>query len=517
MSNKPTSNKSGLNKPTSYKSGSNNSGSHKPTPHKSTSSRPAPKKATPNKSIASEPHSDKSAPSKYKSTSNKSAFNKPKFNKAKVTKPLPDKAGSRTQAAKVAPNKAVPNQPAATQPIASQPTPSQPAKPPKPYQEPLTSRGLERRLKRHLVKEAQEYFAICTPGFEKVTEEELKRLEAVKVVSVETGGVTFQGNLDALYHANLHLRTAHRVLLRIDNFLAQSYPMLFNKVEKIPWELYLGFNKTYTIEVSAKESRLHHPKNISKTIHDGITEYMQPLGLSPKLSDTAPLEIHVRFFQDRCTISVNTSGEHLHKRGYRQLMSEAPIRETLAASILQTVDVGAFETVIDPMCGSGTLLIEAALLLKNIAPGLQRRFAFEQLPFFQTSKWERFKREAAEKQRESSVKLLGFDIDTKNTEIAKANAVKAGVAEMINFRVADAKTLTVPIRQKALIIANVPYGERLESTVLTPFAKNLQKNFGGCHFAFVTKDRGWLKPFSTQTVQRFQNGGLNVLLVTGQV
>jgi putative N6-adenine-specific DNA methylase len=380
----------------------------------------------------------------------------------------------------------------------------------------LTPRGLERRLKRHLLKETHEFFAVCAVGFEEALEQELLAFSPLlNIVSKEPGGITSTAPLEALYFANLHLRTAHRVLLRIDDFLAQSYPMLFNKVRKIPWELYLGFNKMYSIQVSAKESRLHQHKTIAKTIHDGITDYLKPLGLSPKLTDDAPLEIHARFFQDRCTLSINTSGEHLHKRGYRQLVSEAPIRETLAASILQRVDVQSFNTIVDPMCGSGTFLIEAAMILKNIAPGLQRSFAFEYLPFFQSSKWERFKREASAKQQETSVKLLGFDIDTKNIKIAKANAAKAGVADAMSFEVADAKTLQVSSTDKSLIVCNVPYGERLESTVLKPFAKNLQQNFKGWHFAFVTKEMKWLESFSIQGSKRFQNGGLNVYLATG--
>jgi putative N6-adenine-specific DNA methylase len=384
--------------------------------------------------------------------------------------------------------------------------------------ESLTPRGLERRLKRHLIKEQQAFFAVCAVGFESALEQELLALSPLPtLLSKEAGGVTFTAPLETLYHANLYSRTAHRILLRIDDFLAQSYPMLFNKVRKIPWELYLGFNKTYSIQVSAKESRLHQHKTIAKTIHDGITDYLKPLGVSPQFTDNAPLEIHARFFQDRCTLSVNTSGEHLHKRGYRQLVSEAPIRETLAASILQSVDMQNFNTIVDPMCGSGTFLIEAVMMLKNIAPGLQRSFAFEHLPFFQVSKWERFKREALTKQRGTSVKLLGFDIDAKNIEAARANAAKAGVADSVSFEVADAKTLQISSTGKSLIVCNVPYGERLEASVLRPFAKNLQENFKGWRFAFVTKEMKWLESFNIQSMKRFQNGGLNVNLVIGDI
>jgi putative N6-adenine-specific DNA methylase len=486
-------------------------------PDKSVSNKSTPNKFKPNQPVADKVPSKKAIPDK--STASNPTPNKPLRGKARGKTFVPQKAFVN----KAVPVRAVPSQAITSEAIQSkQPTPKQP----KVFQEPLTPRGLERRLKRHLLKETQEYFAVCAVGFEDVLEQELLGIgvqdsgsgqNTKPLLYKESGGITFTAPLETLYHANLQLRTAHRILLRVDEFLAQSYPMLFNKVEKVPWELYLGFGKTYSIQVSAKESRLHQHKNIAKTIRDGISEYMQTLGLSPQLKDDALIEIHARFFQDRCTLSVNTSGEHLHKRGYRQLVSEAPIRETLAANILQTVDVQNFETIIDPMCGSGTFLIEAALLLKNIAPGLQRVFALEQLPFFQASKRERFKREAVEQQKETSVKLLGFDIDGKNIKIAKANAAKAGVAEFISFEVADAKTLNASPQGKSLIVCNVPYGERLESDILQPFANNLQKNFKGYSFAFVTKEMNWLKPFTLQTNKRFQNGGLNVSLVTGVI
>ncbi|HEV2123167.1 MAG TPA: THUMP domain-containing protein, partial [Chloroflexota bacterium] len=181
----------------------------------------------------------------------------------------------------------------------------------------LSERALERRLKRHLMKEAHSFFTPCAPGFEDVLKREVEALPQVTLHDGERGGVSFSGPLDTVYHANLQLRTAHRVLLRIDDFLAQSYPALFDRVSRVPWELYLGFNKQYSLRVSAKTSRLRHHKNIAKTVHDGICKAVEPLGLSPTLQDEATLEIQVRLFQDRCSLSLDTSGEHLHKRGYR--------------------------------------------------------------------------------------------------------------------------------------------------------------------------------------------------------
>jgi putative N6-adenine-specific DNA methylase len=425
--------------------------------------------------------------------------------------------------------------------------------------QPLSPNALERRLKRHFMKETHSYFAVCALGFEDVLEKELKNLRQgdnlrqedketrgqgeesspllpvslsplLTITGKEPGGVSFTAPLTAMYHTNLRLRSAHRVLLRIDDFLAQSYPMLFNKALKVPWELYLS--KDYTLQVSSKTSRLHQQKNIAKTLQDAITKRLEPLGITPKLNENAPLEIHVRLFQDRCTLSINTSGEHLHKRGYRQLVSEAPIRETLAASLLLglnwheddlTVDPVLFVDpvlVVDLMCGSGTFPIEAALLGQNLAPGLNRSFAFEHLPGFQKSKWERFKREAKEQARDSKTTYLGFDIDPKNIAIAQENAAKAGVK--VDVSVADATVLnisklSIPKQGKVLLVSNLPYGERLDDGVLEAFAKNLKKHFAGWSFAFVCKDTRWLKGFKIQQTQAFENGGIKVVWVTGIV
>ncbi len=385
--------------------------------------------------------------------------------------------------------------------------------------QPLSPRALERRLKRHFLKKTHSFFAVCALGFEDVLEQELKQLrenrkqktETLSITGKEPGGISFTGPLELMYHTNLWLRSAHRVLLRIDDFLAQSYPMLFNKASKIPWELYLP--QQFNIQVSSKTSRLHQHKNVAKTLNDAIQDRLKPLGLQSKPSDNAPLELHVRFFQDRCTLSINTTGEHLHKRGYRQLVSEAPIRETLAASLLLSLDWQAYDLIVDPMCGSGTFPIEAALLGATRAPGLERGFALETLPGFQTTKWKRFKLEAQKIAQIPQCNYLGFDIDPKNIAIARENAPQAGVK--IEFAVSDARALELPKQGKSLLVSNLPYGERLEDTVLKDFAKNLEENFKGWSFGFVCKDARWLKNFTIQHKKTFENGGIKVVWVTG--
>jgi len=388
--------------------------------------------------------------------------------------------------------------------------------------EPLSERALERRLKRRFLKEQHEFFVPCTPSFESVLETEVKHLPVAKVIRRERGGVGFKSPLDAMYFANLWLRTGHRVLLRMDDFLAQSYPMMFDHAKKTPWEHYLGFNSAYSVRVSAKSSKLRQHKTIAKTIHDAVLARLEPMGLTVAQTDDAPLEVFVRVFQDRCTLSLNTSGEHLHKRGYRTFVSEAPLRESLAASVLLSAKAKPFETIVDPMCGSGTFLIEEALLAKKQAPGLARDFAFEHLPSFQKTKWERFKREATQQTLELSKELVGFDIQTKNVGIAQQNAARV-LIDGIRFEKGNALHFDLASYEpeSTLIVSNVPYGERLEtqSTLLTDFASHLAAKFKGCSFAFVTKDKAWLESsaFSISKRQRFLNGGLDVFLVTGTI
>lgn len=390
--------------------------------------------------------------------------------------------------------------------------------------EQLTPRALERRLKRHLLREHARFMSVCAPGFEPFLEQEVRALPDVQEVVTVTGGVEFSGPLDTLYHANLQLRTAHRVLLRIDTFLAQSYPMLFDHARKIAWELYLGYSSTYSIKVSAKLSRLRHERNTASTIHEAILKAVAPLGLEPELVPEAATELHVRLYQDRCTISLNTSGEHLHKRGYRLATAKAPIRETLAAGILLACDANRYDVILDPMCGAGTLLTEAGLLKLDVAPGLNRTFAFEHHPYYQPSKWARFKREAAMTASTDGALLVGNDLNQGALQATRMNAERAGVLEHLALRDQDALALDYQEFRKAhsLIISNLPYGERIGSReevrrLYHDLVRHLKQNARGWHYAFITNHPEWLKEagLEFEGTRNFRNGGLRVSLVEG--
>jgi putative N6-adenine-specific DNA methylase len=343
------------------------------------------------------------------------------------------------------------------------------------------------------------------------------------------GGVTFEGPLDAIYHANLELRTAHRVLLRIADFLAQSYPMLYGRARRLPWELYIGFESSFSLSVTAKASRLRHHKNIEATIGDAVSSALEPLSLSPILAREAVLPFQVRLFRDRCTLSFNTSGDHLHRRGYRTHVSEAPLRETLAAGVAIAGKVEACDLIVDPFCGSGTLLIESALYLIDRPPGLGRDHAFMRAPYFQESKWQRFKREASSRVRNGDpARLIGFDLSAEALRAAKHNSASAGLLERIAFKVADARDIRYrDLRMNArrpLLLSNLPYGDRLGSEagargLITEFCNNILKNCQGWEYALITRHPSVMREVGLQprTTLPFRNGGLEVVLVRGKV
>ena len=348
-------------------------------------------------------------------------------------------------------------------------------------------------------------------------------------LGVEHGGVEFADTLDAVYYANLHLRTPNRILLRVADFPALSYAMLISQVRRVPWEYYLGFAKGYDLRIRARTSHLTNRRKITEVLASGIHQRLHKLGLSSVLKEGSPLVFQARIFQNRCTLSLNTSGVPLYKRGYRTHISEAPIRETLSAGVLLRCNIGNYAAIIDPYCGSGTLLIEAAMMLLKVPPGLFREFAFELTPFFHEGKWSRFKKRATSQIADSiPTMLIGSDLDQKIVGAARHNAKLASVSNHIGFSPNDARSLDYRAFMsqlgKKLIISNLPYGKRsgarseVKASIL-PFLERLRHTSPGCDFAFIMKDPGLLKlagifPISTFP---FFNGGLRVTLARGTI
>ncbi|HEX2957355.1 MAG TPA: hypothetical protein VHO70_11015 [Chitinispirillaceae bacterium] len=392
----------------------------------------------------------------------------------------------------------------------------------------LTSRGLERRLKRYLAGTDQTFLAITTPGFEHVLESEITQFPQTVSRKTITGGVEFSAPFEYLYDANVNLRCANRLLLRIDTFTVRSYPELFNKMKRISWELYCGFSESFSLSVTSRNSRLHHTANIENSTVDAIVQYMQNLGVKIDRAEHALIQFFIRFSDDECTVSIDTSGELLYKRGYRIQTAHAPIRETLAASLLMESQWQKYQWIMDPFCGSGTFLIEAALMVMNCAPGAHRSYAFQSWPSFSEAHLRRSIQTAKDRcVSNPAVIFRGSDISAHAIDAATENARRAGVDSMVSFSVADCLNLdnNGSLSGQGLLISNLPYGKRVDiqeysmENFLHQLALHLKKHFRGAHFTFVSAYPGFKSAigFPIVKIVPFSNGGIPVKAFCGMI
>lgn len=303
--------------------------------------------------------------------------------------------------------------------------------------------------------------ALCIFGTEGITAGELRRMGAQNV-EAENGRVVFDYSPEMLVRSNLRCRYCERIVLLVKVFKAYNFEQLFQNVKSIPWEKIIGNDGEFPVNGSSLSSKLSSVPACQKIIKKAIAQrIMDAYSVSHCAESGALYRISFVALKDTFSIMVDTSGAGLHKRGYRELSMEAPIKETLAAVISDLAVVKSNHTVIDPTCGSGTLLIEAALKAKNIAPGLQRTFACE--------KWSQVDEKIWQAERKLAVDEIitgcdfvgyGYDIDKEAIELAKANAEKAGVASCLHFEYRDIKDYNESF-ERCTVICNPPYGERL--------------------------------------------------------
>ena len=302
--------------------------------------------------------------------------------------------------------------------------------------------------------------APCYFGTESVLSYEVKKLGATDVV-VTDGKVTFKGDEHIIAAANINLRTAERVVILLKEFKAKTFDELFDGVKSINWAALMPKDAQFPVKGSSLSSTLSSVPACQKIVKKAIVESLKAGHNTKILPETGNLyKVRVALRKDIVSVMLDTSGDGLHKRGYRRNSGEAPIKETLAAAIVDFARVRGDSVIQDPFCGSGTLLIEAAQKALNIAPGLKRRFAAEEYSFIPKEVWEEERRKAREAiNRDVQLKAYGFDIDPFVLEIAKQNAQKAGVGGVISFHSADVKAFSP--QEDSVVITNPPYGERL--------------------------------------------------------
>ena len=300
-------------------------------------------------------------------------------------------------------------------------------------------------------------------GLEPVLAKELTQLGANNV-QIGRRMVSFTGDKEMMYRANFSLHTAIRVIKPIKHFKAQSADDVYEEVKKIDWSQYLDLKKSFAVDSVVFSDEFRHSKFVSYKVKDAIVDqFREKTGQRPNISVANPdIRLNMHIAEDRCTLSLDSSGESLHRRGYRQESVEAPLNEVLAAGMILMTGWHGETDFIDPMCGSGTLLVEAALIARNMAPGVFRKeYAFEKWPDFDAELFDRIYNDDTQ-EREFTHHIYGYDIDMASVNKARLNVRAAGLTKDISVEQADFKDFKQPAG-KAVIVTNPPYGERIST------------------------------------------------------
>ena len=305
-----------------------------------------------------------------------------------------------------------------------------------------------------------EFCVPCLFGLEGIAGDELRRLD-LENVRVENGKVLFSGDETALAKSNVCLRTGERVLLVLADFEAKTFEQLFQGVYRAPLEDYIPKDGQFPVKGHCLNSQLMSVPDCQAIVKKAASKRLgEKYGMNWLPETGAKFQLQFSLMNDRCVLYLDTSGPGLHKRGYRAVGNDAPLRETLAAAMVMLTKYRGRDFVWDPFCGSGTIPIEAAMIAKNRAPGLKRRFAAESFPWMEETLWQQVREEARDREFQGKYRILGSDNDPKCISLSMANARKAGVADCIEFRDGDATKMSLPA-DSGIIICNPPYGQRM--------------------------------------------------------
>ena len=337
---------------------------------------------------------------------------------------------------------------------------------------------------------AMKIFLVAPPSLEHVLLEEAVEL-GFSSAEVVNGGVEFDGNWQDVWRANLCLRGATRVLVRLGGFRAMHLAQLDKRSRKFPWGDFLRSDVPIRVETTSRKSRIYHAGAATQRIERAINETA-----GVEISPEAELVLKVRIFDDFCTFSIDTSGPALHIRGHKEALNKAPMRETLASLFLRQLGYDGSQAIVDPMCGSGTFPIEAAEQAAGLFPGRSRSFAFEKLASFDHGKWDQLKKSA--EPRQVFDRFFGFDRDMGAIRLSQENANRATVGDMIQFQHAAISDLEPPDAPAGIVIINPPYGGRIGErkmlfSLYGAMGQTLKTRFKGWRVGILTTDGGLAK------------------------
>jgi putative N6-adenine-specific DNA methylase len=380
-------------------------------------------------------------------------------------------------------------------------------------------------------------FAIAAPGLEQTVAAELGRL-GIRAI-IQPGGVAWGGTLESVARANLWLRTASRVIVRVAEFHARSFPELERRARTLPWERFVPRGGAVRFRVTSRKSRLYHTGAIAERLGEaaariGAVPAPAPSQASARADagekdadDETGAQLFVaRVIRDICTVSVDSSGALLHRRGYRQAVTKAPLRETIAAAMLLGSEWPGTVPLVDPMCGSGTIPVEAALIARRIAPGVSRRFAFQRWPEFDASMWARLLSESREQELpRAPAAIRGSDRDAGAIAAAVANAERAAVGADVELDRRPLSAVEPPVASEpGWLVTNPPYGVRVADAgalrdLYAALGNILRARFVAWTVALLSPGRPLEAQVGLKLRERFAtlNGGIPVRLMTGEV
>ena len=319
--------------------------------------------------------------------------------------------------------------------------------------------------------------ATCLFGLEHLLGEEIERLGYDRIETID-GRITYRGDEEAIALSNVFLRYAERVFINLGRFSADTFDALFEGTKALPWENWIGRDDAFPVKGHSIKSKLFSIPDCQRIVKRAVVDRLSSVyGLTrfPETGVTYQIEFFI--LKDEATLMIDTSGDPLHKRGYRPAANAAPIRETLAAAIAAISRPREDVLFWDPMCGSGTIAIEAAMQMRNVAPGANRRFAAERFPAVPRGVWLSAREEAREGIVQTKFEVFASDIDPEAVSLTAANAKRAGVADLIRAFPADARTISAPGR-RGTVVTNPPYGERM---MTEPEVEKLYREIGA-HF-----------------------------------
>jgi len=395
--------------------------------------------------------------------------------------------------------------------------------------------NIEKRVKRHVLGKIRSFFVSTLPGIEQLCFNELLSLGiSMADATLMKGGVEFRDRVHNCYLANLKLRTANRILMRIETFRATNFRQLKKKLAGLPWELYLHKYAMYEVNVTSRHSRLFHKDAIVDQVKESVAERWSLANLyleNKQETSRFPQQIFIRAFNDRFTISIDSSGELLHKRGLKIHGGKAPIRETIAAAILSEAGYHGDEPLLDPMCGTGTFSLEGSMIANHVPAGWYRNFAFMGWPCFRPSRWKYIRREAEKSIKQINKPIIFASDKDQNIclnlgKVIRENNLSGTISvlrrDFFDLLPSDIKSLAKTERN-GLVTINPPYGRRLGSKdnsekTFVKICQKLKKDFKGWKIALIAPSRNLVKkvPFTVADHNLF-HGGLNLTFLTGRI